>query len=86
MEFGYVSGGPRRARLATIDGDVGGLMRKVYCRCGRIVDVDRCYMSRRLSLHKELECPECRNARISKEIDELNAHFSPEQQEDGLCW
>ena len=33
-------------------------------------------MKIRLSLGKELECMNCRNARISREIDALNDHFN----------
>ena len=32
----------------------------------------------KLKLGKELECTDCRNARISREIDEMNMHFSGE--------
>lgn len=73
------------SRIARIDPDCEGLMRKVYCGCGRILDLDCGYMSRRLSLNKDLECPVCRNARISREIDELNALYSPEEADDWLC-
>lgn len=51
-------------------------MKKVYCSCGCILDLDRSYFDRRMSLGKELECAHCRNTRISREIDELNAHFN----------
>ena len=50
-------------------------MKKVYCPCGCIVDLDKSYFERRLILGKDLECVHCRNSRISREIDELNAHF-----------
>lgn len=45
---------------------------KIYCACGRIVDLDRRAMNVKKSLKKELECTGCRNARISMEIDILN--------------
>lgn len=51
-------------------------MKKVYCSCGCILDLDRSYFDRRMGLGKELECVHCRNTRISREIDELNAHFN----------
>ncbi len=51
-----------------------GLM-KIYCACGRIVDLDKKEMGLKLSLKKDLECVSCRNARISKEIESLNEHF-----------
>ncbi len=44
----------------------------VYCMCGRIVALDRAEMMLKLSLKKELECCQCRNRRISMEIDYLN--------------
>ena len=60
-------------------------MKKVYCPCGCIVDLDKSYFERRLILGKDLECVHCRNIRISREIDELNAHFDgTEADEDGL--
>jgi hypothetical protein len=45
---------------------------KIYCACGKIVDLDRKAMNIKKSLKKELECTTCRNARISKDIDILN--------------
>ncbi|MDR2699138.1 MAG: hypothetical protein LBB30_05640 [Candidatus Methanoplasma sp.] len=45
---------------------------KIYCACGKIVDLDRKEMNLKKSLKKDLECPACRNARISREIDFLN--------------
>ena len=50
-------------------------MRKVYCSCGSIVDLDRDYFYRRMNLGKQVECIHCRNERVSREIDELNNHF-----------
>jgi len=50
-------------------------MRKVYCTCGSIVDLDRDYFYRRMNLGKQVECIRCRNERVSREIDELNNHF-----------
>ena len=51
-------------------------MKKVYCACGCILDLDRSYFDRRMDLGKELECMHCRNLRISHELDEMNAHYS----------
>ncbi|MBE6517160.1 MAG: hypothetical protein E7Z67_03120 [Thermoplasmata archaeon] len=62
-------------RIDTVDSSA---MKKVYCSCGCILDLDRSYFNRRLDLGKELECVHCRNTRISREIDELNAHFNGE--------
>ena len=56
-------------------------MMSVYCGCGRIVNQDRSEMKLKLDLGKELECTTCRNTRISHEIDELNQHFEPVQEE-----
>jgi len=47
----------------------------VYCKCGRIVNLDRREMQLKLALGKELQCTACRNARISEEIDYLNNLF-----------
>ena len=60
--------------------NVAGLsrMKKIYCKCGRIIGLDYSQMKLKLALGKELECTECRNARISRDIDELNDHFSGE--------
>ncbi len=54
----------------------------VYCQCGRIVVLDRAGMKLRLSLGKELECMQCRNARISSEIDAMNNHFDGVEETD----
>ncbi len=56
-------------------------MKKVYCKCGCIVDLDGSYLDRRLMLGKSIECIHCRNSRISKEIDDLDAHFCLEEAE-----
>ena len=60
--------------------NVDGLsrMKKIYCKCGCIIGLDSSQMKLKLKLGKELECTQCRNARISKDIDELNMHFSGE--------
>ncbi len=58
---------------------------KIYCACGRIVDLDKREMNIKKSLKKELECPACRNARISRDIDILNEHFDgPASAEESL--
>jgi len=48
---------------------------KIYCACGKIVDLDKRKIMIKRSLKKNIECTSCRNARISKEIDFLNEHF-----------
>lgn len=59
---------------------------KICCACGKIVDLDKKEMKIKKSLKKELECPACRNARISMEIDFLNGLFdgSLQAEEDIL--
>jgi hypothetical protein len=54
----------------------------VYCRCGKIVVLDRSEMMLKLKLDKELECMECRNIRIDREIDEMNNHYLGISEED----
>lgn len=72
------------AHVDMLDGVSSFSMKKVYCPCGRIMDLDISYFNRRLGLGKPVECVRCRNIRISNEIDELNAHFSgePETEQD----
>ena len=55
----------------------------VYCSCGRIMDLDRQEMEFKICLGKELECSRCRNERIGREIDLLNAIYSGHVDEDG---
>lgn len=50
-------------------------MKKIYCTCGCIADWDRDYFNIRVGLGKQIECAHCRNARVAREIDELNNHF-----------
>jgi len=56
-------------------------MRKIYCDCGRILDLDSGYFALKQALRKKVECPFCRNVRISLEIQELNDHFDPPSAE-----
>lgn len=60
--------------------NVSGLgdLRNIYCRCGRITCLDSNQVGLKLRLGKELECAECRNARIARDIDELNTMYDPE--------
>ena len=57
----------------------------VYCSCGRIMDLDRQEMEFKICLGKELECSRCRNLRIGREIELLNAIFSGLVDEDGCA-
>lgn len=50
-------------------------MTKVYCKCGRIIGLDSGQTELKFMLKKTVECTECRNARIARDIEELNAHF-----------
>ena len=59
-----------------------GSMRKIYCTCGRIVDIDSGYFKIRMGLGKSLECSFCRNQRVGREIDELNDHFLGIDEDD----
>lgn len=52
-----------------------GRMKKIYCKCGCIIGMDSAQMKLKLQLGKELECADCRNARIAHDIDEMNRHF-----------
>ena len=53
---------------------------KIYCSCGRIVNIDRKSCSVKRKLHKTIECAVCRNLRIGRELDLLDEHYSvPEQ-------
>ncbi|MGI6008751.1 MAG: hypothetical protein ACOX8X_01315 [Methanomethylophilus sp.] len=62
-------------------GDGPDGLRKIYCKCGRIVDYDEREYDVKTRLHKQVECPYCRNARISQELDTLDSHFSVIEEE-----
>ena len=49
---------------------------KIYCNCGRIVDIDRGTYLTKLRLNKRIECPYCRNERISQELELLDENYS----------
>lgn len=83
-EFDSGSYALRHGCLRTLDSMAEVSMMSVYCNCGRIVVLDRSEMRVRLQLGKELECASCRNARISREIDEMNDHFNGVEEPDGL--
>ena len=59
-----------------------GRMGMIYCRCGRIVNMDSMIIKMKLSMGKNLECPKCRNERIFNDIDEINMHFEGIEPED----
>jgi hypothetical protein len=64
----------------TLDSVPAGSMMNVYCNCGRIVWLDRSSMILKLSMGKSLECMQCRNRRISEEIDSVDRHFRGEDE------
>lgn len=57
-----------------------GRTKSIYCKCGNIIRMDSAQVNIKLALGKELECPKCRNERISRDIDEIEMHFSGEEQ------
>ena len=79
-----VSYGDSHRGYTTLDAVPSALMMSIYCKCGRIVVLDRREMSLKLRLDKELECMECRNIRVSHEIDDLNNHYLGIADEDAI--
>jgi hypothetical protein len=63
---------PRSQARIRLDGFESDDEMCVFCACGRIVALDRAEMQLKISLKKELECTQCRNRRISHEIDYMN--------------
>lgn len=63
----------------TLDSSKCTSFMKIYCSCGRIVNLDKREMTIKFALGKEVECPFCRNNRISHEIDELNSLYDGSQ-------
>lgn len=72
--------------IRTLDNANPRSLKKIYCACGKIVDLDKKEMNLKLSLKKDLECITCRNARISRDIDSMNELFdeNPLDGEDPL--
>lgn len=62
--------------LETIDSVRSSSLKKIYCKCGNIVGLDKEHVSIKKKLEKKLECPRCRNMRISRDIDEINNLFA----------
>jgi len=65
-----------------LDTLIDGPLMSIYCKCGRIVVLDRSEMKLKMSLGKELQCISCRNMRISQEIDALNNLYNGIVEED----
>jgi len=72
-------------RIVTLDHIRSSGMKKIYCKCGRIVGLDRNIVKTKERLNKKPECPSCRNARISSDIDEINRIFEGADDEDAFC-
>lgn len=68
--------------LRTLDNANAKSLTKIFCACGKIVDLDKREMELKLSLNKDVECISCRNARIAKDIDLLNEHFTIDENDD----
>jgi len=64
-----------REHTSTLDSVCSRSFMKIYCNCGRIVDLDKKEMKLKLSLKKNTECTFCRNIRISRDIEGMNEHF-----------
>jgi hypothetical protein len=62
--------------MHTIDNVRKDDMSKIYCKCGSIVSLDKRSIRIKNALKKTLECPMCRNFRISNEIQYMNDLFS----------
>jgi hypothetical protein len=60
---------------STIDNIGTGDMSKIYCKCGNIVSIDKNTVKLKKRLKKKIECPVCRNYRISFEIEYMNGLF-----------
>jgi hypothetical protein len=60
----------------TLDGIRPSGLKKIYCGCGCIVGLDRDHVNLKKKLRKAIECPSCRNLRISGDIDEMDGFFA----------
>jgi len=63
-------------RGVTLDGIRQFGLKKIYCKCGSIVDLDKEHVVLKKKLKKSVECPMCRNMRISNDIDTMNDYFA----------
>ena len=50
-------------------------MSKIYCNCGNIVSLDKATVKMKKQLKKKIECPICRNHRISMDLEYMNGLF-----------
>lgn len=53
---------------------------KIYCNCGRFVDIDSKALLLKQILHKPIECSHCRNLRIFRELSIFDEACDPETQ------
>jgi hypothetical protein len=70
---------PPSRQLRTLFGDTP--RRKILCSCGAIAEIDQGIAANKKKLGKVMECRSCRNERIAREREELEQHFSG--NEDG---
>jgi hypothetical protein len=56
--------------------------RKILCSCGAIAEVDQGVVANKMVLGKAMECRACRNERIAREREELERHFSGQDDEN----
>ena len=61
--------------IQTIDVIRPSDMSKIYCSCGNIVSLDKSIIRMKKHLKKQVECPVCRNLRVSIDIEYLNNLF-----------
>lgn len=64
----------------TLDDVDSAVFTKIYCSCGRFVDMDRDVLMMKQRLHKPLECSHCRNRRIAKEIEMMEEEALSENE------
>jgi hypothetical protein len=55
--------------------------KKILCQCGAIADIDSAVVRLKHKLGKEVECMACRNQRIARELEALQAHFTNPEEE-----
>ncbi|MDH7508479.1 MAG: hypothetical protein QHH00_03665 [Methanomassiliicoccales archaeon] len=55
--------------------------KKILCECGAIADIDSTVVRLKHKLGKEIECTACRNQRIARELEALQAHFTNPDEE-----
>lgn len=56
-------------------------MRKAFCSCGAIAELDSTAVLLKDDLGKEVECRACRNKRIAEDLEEMRILYSEEEDE-----